>query len=492
MNIGGPESRVATPAFDRNLTAPGSMQRPVSNWRLTSLAAVAVDVLSAIVAIMSAGKLIHFQPAADAWAFQINVVLAGLMLAATHGALGLYRMPGTLPCGRLRLRVLGALLFAGYSLLVTLQANGWGPALLFVVLCGGLVLMVGYIANQLLDVAFSRLGQHGIPTAIIGIGEEARAVAVGLLDNPDIGLRPIGFIALPDQPAVGVELPLPLLCRLEHAALIEPKLDVAVVAMNCKDRADIEARFGPMPFPHIALIRNKQALQALRLSPDAFLADTKALRFSGQRQGAASARLLKRAIDLVLTVPAVLVTLPIILLLIAAVRIADPGRAIFMQQRIGFRGRSFNVYKIRTMYHDAQERLEKALTKDPKLAAEWRSNFKLENDPRILPGIGHILRRFSLDELPQLWNVLLGDMSLAGPRPFPPYHLKSFDVEFQTQRSSVMPGLTGLWQITVRSDGDLAAQKEQDTLYIENWSIWLDLQIMLQTLPAVLRAKGAR
>ncbi len=492
MNIGGPESRVTTSAADRSNTVVDGAPRPVSNWRLTSLAAAAIDVLSTILAIKSAGKLIHFLPAADAWAFQNHVILAGLLLAATYGALGLYRLPGTLPCGRLRLRVLGALLLAGYSLLATVADNGWGAAMLFAVLSGGLVVMIGYIANELLGVALSRVGQSGIPTAIIGIGEEARAVAVCLRDNPDIGLRPVGFIALPDQPAVGVELPLPLLCRLEHAALIEPKLDVAVVAMNCKDRADIEARFGPMPFPHIALIRNKQALQALRLSPDAFLADTKALRFSGQGQGAANARLLKRAIDLVFAVPAAILTLPIILLLIAAVRIADPGRAVFLQQRTGFRGRAFNVYKIRTMYKDAEERLETALAADPKRAAEWRSNFKLENDPRILPGIGHILRRFSLDELPQLWNVLLGDMSLVGPRPFPPYHLKSFDQEFQTMRASVIPGLTGLWQITVRSDGDLAAQKEQDTLYIENWSIWLDLQIMLQTVPAVLRAKGAR
>lgn len=468
------------------------MPRPVSDWRLASLAAVVIDVLSAVVALKAAARLLRMLPATATWSFQIDVILAALLLASTYGALGLYRIPGALPCGRLRLRVLGAALLAGFSLLVTVPANGTGPAILFAILSGGLVLMLGYIAGELLALALSRLGQNGIPAAIIGIGEEARAVAIGLIENPDIGLRPVGFIALPDQPAVGVELPLPLLCRLEHAALIEPKLDVAVVAMNCQERADIEARFGPIPFAHVAVIRDRKALMALRLDPDRPLADSKAMRIPGLGQRAMGQRYLKRAIDFVLTVPAVIITLPVILLLIAAVRIADRGPAIFMQQRTGFNGRSFSVYKIRTMYQDAEQRLEQALAADQKLAAEWRSNFKLENDPRILPGIGHLLRRFSLDELPQLWNVALGDMSLVGPRPFPPYHLKSFDADFQAMRASVIPGLTGLWQITVRSDGDLAAQKEQDTLYIENWSIWLDLQIMLQTLPAVVRAKGAR
>lgn len=136
-------------------------------------------------------------------------------------------------------------------------------------------------------------------------------------------------------------------------------------------------------------------------------------------------------------------------------------------------------------------RLESTLANNPAAHEEWERFYKLKNDPRILPGIGHFLRRTSLDELPQLYNVLKGEMSLVGPRPFPYYHIEQFDEEFRTLRREVPPGITDMWQVSKRSDGDLKVQEDLDSYYIRDWSLWLDIYLLARTPWAVLFSKGA-
>jgi lipopolysaccharide/colanic/teichoic acid biosynthesis glycosyltransferase len=159
--------------------------------------------------------------------------------------------------------------------------------------------------------------------------------------------------------------------------------------------------------------------------------------------------------------------------------------------REGFDGKPIAVWKLRTMYADGDRILESWFETHPEDRAHWLRHFKLRHDPRVLPVIGTLLRRTSLDELPQLWSVLRGEMSLVGPRPLPDYHLRQFTSEFRVLRTRVLPGLTGLWQVSARGDADLALHQELDTFYIRNWSPWLDLYILARTFSAVILARGA-
>ena len=199
----------------------------------------------------------------------------------------------------------------------------------------------------------------------------------------------------------------------------------------------------------------------------------------------------KRAFDLAIALPALIVATPVLALASAAIWLVDPGPVFYRQARDGHNGRVLHMLKLRTMYQDADARLQALLRDDPAARAHWQTHFKLPNDPRILPVIGKLLRASSCDELPQLLHVIAGEMSIVGPRPFPDYHLAAMPAAFRAKRGAVAPGITGLWQITARSDADLALQQQLDEHYIDNRSVWLDLWIVLGTFAALLGRKGA-
>jgi lipopolysaccharide/colanic/teichoic acid biosynthesis glycosyltransferase len=202
-------------------------------------------------------------------------------------------------------------------------------------------------------------------------------------------------------------------------------------------------------------------------------------------------RWLKRSLDLAVAIPLLVLAAPLLLLFVCWIWLVNPGPAFYCQDREGFQGRSLRLRKLRTMYVNADARLKKLIDEDPEVRAEWERYYKLKHDPRILPGVGWFLRKFSLDELPQLWDVIVGTMSMCGPRPFPAYHLDAFDQEFRELRRSVLPGLTGLWQVSARSEGDLEVQRRLDTYYIRNWSLWLDLYVMARSFWVVVSGRGA-
>lgn len=200
-------------------------------------------------------------------------------------------------------------------------------------------------------------------------------------------------------------------------------------------------------------------------------------------------RLLKMLFDLtvsIILIPLLLVVIGIIGLII---RLETPGPVIYDHERIGRKGRTFKCYKFRTMYRNAEEKLRELLDKDETVRNEWESTWKLRDDPRITR-VGRFLRKTSLDELPQIFNVLKGEMSLVGPRPYLPRERTTIEESVDTI-CSARPGITGLWQVSGRSDTGYKYRVKLDAWYIMNWSLWLDIAIIFKTIRVVVKMEGA-
>jgi exopolysaccharide production protein ExoY len=197
----------------------------------------------------------------------------------------------------------------------------------------------------------------------------------------------------------------------------------------------------------------------------------------------------KRVIDIVLAVSGIVLLAPLLVICYLATVVTSPGPALFRHRRVGFKGDYFDCLKFRTMVTDAPERLRRLLDESPAAAAEWAANRKLRDDPRVT-AIGAILRRSSLDELPQLFNVLKGEMSIVGPRPVTDEELVRYSGAIDAYLSC-RPGITGLWQVSGRSTTTYQKRIACDTLYARKWSMTMDAKILIVTIPAVLLSDDA-
>lgn len=199
-----------------------------------------------------------------------------------------------------------------------------------------------------------------------------------------------------------------------------------------------------------------------------------------------SSRLLKRSFDIISSIGIILILSPLLLFIFTKVK-KDGGPAIYGHERVGKNGKLFKCLKFRSMVVNSAEVLKDVLERDPTAKAEWDASFKLKNDPRITK-IGEFLRRTSLDELPQLFNVLKGEMSLVGPRPIIAAELERYNDEVDYYLLS-KPGMTGLWQVSGRSDVDYDTRVYLDTWYVKNWSMWNDVAILFKTVTVVLKKR---
>jgi len=200
-------------------------------------------------------------------------------------------------------------------------------------------------------------------------------------------------------------------------------------------------------------------------------------------------RVIKRCWDILLILVSMPVMLPILGAVSAVILLNSPGPVFYSHRRIRKNGAFFSMWKFRTMCVNSTEVLEEYLARHPAAHAEWSQTHKLRKDPRITP-LGGFLRRYSLDELPQLWNVLMGQMSLVGPRPIVAAEVEKYGDSFESY-CSVKPGLTGLWQVSGRSELSYDARVALDTEYVERWSLTKDLMILLKTFASVVNQDGA-
>jgi exopolysaccharide production protein ExoY len=197
----------------------------------------------------------------------------------------------------------------------------------------------------------------------------------------------------------------------------------------------------------------------------------------------------KRVIDIILALSGIVLLAPLLIICSVVTVVSSPGPALFRHRRVGFKGDYFDCLKFRTMVTDAPDRLRQLLESDPAAAEEWEANRKLRYDPRVT-AIGAILRKSSLDELPQLFNVLKGDMSIVGPRPVTEEELVRY-LSAVNAYLACRPGITGLWQVSGRSKTTYNKRIACDTFYARNWSMTLDAKIFIVTIPALLLTDSA-
>lgn len=346
------------------------------------------------------------------------------------------------------------------------------------------VLVVGGRAASRQLALMTRGGPNSRRYAVVGTGGMAREIVEAIGAHPEWDLRFAGFIRLDGVPNRSRGPLLGSLSRLGRI-LEEEVLDVVVFAVPRDRLGDVERG---MQLCEEQGVEVRLSLDILRFgSGNMMIADVDGVPMLAFTRTPSDelALAMKRIFDVASSAFALAVLAPVLAAIALAIRLDSPGPVLFRQRRVGRNGRAFDMLKFRSMHRDAEERLEALRARNEASGPV----FKMKHDPRITR-IGGFLRRTSLDELPQFWNVLQGEMSVVGPRPPIPSEVRQYK-RWQRRRLSMKPGITCLWQISGRSNVDFDRWMELDLEYIDKWSLWADLAICLKTIPAVLSARGA-
>jgi Undecaprenyl-phosphate galactose phosphotransferase WbaP len=356
------------------------------------------------------------------------------------------------------------------------------------ILSWALALGVIPLARLLTRNILIKIGCWGEPVAVFGPPELNQAAIAHLINNPSIGMRPV-LNLVPENNELDKELESKGELQKSLISICKDKnIKCAILTDKTQSlwggtRLDlIEDNFERVVWVDIASEQQFLWVKFMELGGMAGIEKKHELAKPG-------ARAQKQLFDLIGSLLLMLFLSPIFLIISLVVKLTSKGSVLYKQTRIGKDGQSFKMLKFRTMYEDADQKLDEYLTSNSMFQDEWDSYQKLKDDPRITP-VGRILRLYSIDELPQLWNVFNGDMSLVGPRPFMPEQ-KDLHADTFHHYIRLRPGLTGMWQVYGRNDVSYEFRVLMDEYYFRNWSIWLDIFILIRTPWVVIRRLGA-
>jgi exopolysaccharide biosynthesis polyprenyl glycosylphosphotransferase len=462
---------------------------PIARLRTFRRTLVAVDVCSLIAALMAVhlltpGRVPLPRP------IQLTLVVGPVIWIVLFQAFGLYERNGlSRPSVWEEMRRIISATSVGV-LVVSIAGAWWDQPVNRTSITWFFLFALSFelLARWLVRSSLRREKQEGrlaMRTLVVGANEEAHGLA-RQLELPGGWFTPVGSVTLTsgstDDPSLDLLPVVGHIDELEEAirrnaadcvfvasTAVAPE-EVLRISQACR-RADAELR----------LTANVTDVLTSRLSVDSVDGVT-SIAFRPVRLTETQAGL-KRGLDLLVAPIALALSVPVLVVIAFAIKLSSPGPVLFCQERVTKDGRRFTMYKLRTMTNDPERAL------DGNVIDLTRPFFKMEDDPR-LTWVGRLLRSFSLDELPQLWNVIRGDMSLVGPRPLPSEQVAAHEA-FLSPRHEVRSGLTGLWQVSGRSELDSEEALRLDRFYIDNWSLGLDLYILLKTAVTVVTRRGA-
>jgi Undecaprenyl-phosphate galactose phosphotransferase WbaP len=484
------------PEFHENILAfPSALNLRRFSLAWTKVSLVLADICSMILSIWLAQGL--FQLLNPEWKGSGYLILEPslIVFGTTYILVGHYRSRYVNQVEELRhLTITTSMIFLTLFAFNELTGETKYPAIIF-----GLSWSFAIVALPLSRIIIRWLGANlgiwGEPVVIVGNGSLSRKLVHYLLKNTYCGMRPVLVIdGLPHVPVDSAkDMPVPIMSLekwpspSEIGCLMGVNTAIIVAPDLPSHVSETIARGEHLGFSNIITVTKQFNTRNFGLRPLDFGG---VLGFEERHYelNVLEDRLI-RFFDLFLIFSALPILAPFLICIIAAIRLDSAGSVFYRQTRIGKGGREFKVLKFRTMVQDADKVLLKYLEENPKLLAEWNADHKLKDDPRITR-IGKILRKASLDELPQLWNVLKGEMSLIGPRPIVNEEIERYGDRFKYY-AQVPPGLSGLWQVSGRNDIGYEERVSLDEYYVRNRSIWLNVHIIIRTSLAVIRRQGA-